>query len=561
MTASVVLDPAANLLPAKLWCRVFQYLTVVQLRRVRLTCANWKRLVDGDPALMERVTLRFPNGTNIDAKFRPKCVPPAARGAKFYACKISTVEPWWPEIGRNLTGLSVERCFVPISTLLDMLRRTPNLKRLVLDGVKHPPIFASTVVDFQLEQLEELTLVNVADPELLNLFCKLRSPLKKLAFNSAVESSSKPSPETLIRAVQDTEGTLEELRAPFDAPLMEALPTMRRLRLKRAAYSWGRGVAPILGFCKLQPALEELDISELSATDLTFNEIATLLPNLRRLSVRFEWESTALVPSFLDAIPQLQAVSMEGPLHFKGTQKITKLGTFHCPALLEFRLNSFTIPLGDMCQFFTNNPQITSVTLDQCKFGRWTDLLGALKRLPNLQRLKLHKVWTPNWNDPAELDASNLKYLELTFMDIPEAALIKLLSYLPKLEQLDAQFVKFLNDRVVHKFCQRLPKLTKLTIRKCPISDTSLHHINLHCKSLEQLDLCQTSGLSQQVVNQLKSRVEIVRFQPEPDLASKVKEWTLISVCLVLLYFMFQWYGFVGIAIVLPVFFVLELLK
>ncbi|KAL9695744.1 hypothetical protein quinque_015029 [Culex quinquefasciatus] len=531
MTASVVVDPVADLLPAKLWCRVFQYLTVVQLRRVRLTCAHWKRLVD------------------------------AARSAKFYACKISTVEPWWPEIGRNLTGLSLERCFVPISTLLGMLRRTPNLKRLVLDGVKHPPIVASAVVDFQLEQLEELTLVNVTDPELLNLFCKLRPPLKKLAFNYTAESSSKPSPEPLIRAVQDAEGTLEELRAPFDAPLMEALSTMGRLRLKRAAYSWGRGVAPVLGFCKLQPTLEELDISELSATDLTFNEIATLLPNLRRLSVRFEWESTALVPSFLDAIPQLAAVSMEGPLHFKGTQKITKLGTFHCPALREFRLNSFTIPLGDMCQFFTNNPQITSVTLDQCKFGRWTDLLGALKRLPNLQRLKLHKVWTPNWNDPAELDASNLKYLELTLMDIPEAALIKLLSYLPKLEQLDAQFVKFLNDRVVHKFCQRLPKLTKLTIRKCPISDTSLHHINLHCKSLEQLDLCQTSGLSQQVVNQLKSRVEIVRFQPEPDLASRVKEWTLISVCLVLLYFMFQWYGFVGIAIVLPVFFVLELLK
>lgn len=269
MTASAVLDPVANLLPAKLWCRVFRYLTVVQLRRVRLTCAHWKRLVDGDPTLMERVALRFPNGTNIDAKYRPKCVPPAARGAKFYECKISTVEPWWPDIGRNLTGLSLERCFVVISTLLSMLQRAPNLKRLVLDGVKHPPIFASTVVDFQLEQLEELTLANVVDLELLNLFCKLRSPLKKLVFNYAFPAgSSKTSPKPLIRCVQDTEDTLEELRAPFNAPLMEALPTMGRLRLKRAAYSWGWGVAPILGFCKLQPALEELDISELSATDL-----------------------------------------------------------------------------------------------------------------------------------------------------------------------------------------------------------------------------------------------------------------------------------------------------
>ncbi|KAL1399888.1 hypothetical protein pipiens_007875 [Culex pipiens pipiens] len=89
-TAKPDLDIVSRV-PSKVWEQIFGHVSVLQLLKFRLICRSWRSIVDGCPALMKRILLKFPEGFVLDREYKPEYLVPA-RNLSLEKVRISTVD-------------------------------------------------------------------------------------------------------------------------------------------------------------------------------------------------------------------------------------------------------------------------------------------------------------------------------------------------------------------------------------------------------------------------------------------------------------------------------------
>ncbi|KAL1398627.1 hypothetical protein pipiens_008805 [Culex pipiens pipiens] len=173
-------------LAAELWEQIFLRVPRGHLLKLRQTCHYWRNIVDGSPALRDRLHVKFPRYVQY---YDLSLIPPVGRFSfEFYSFSVfPDVGSWWPKVGGFVTVLCLGRCKFP----LELLRHTPNLKHLQLFYVK---LVEFDNPDFELHKVEELT-VEYVDPDILKVLGQVITNLRTFNINGSVMDASEEADE------------------------------------------------------------------------------------------------------------------------------------------------------------------------------------------------------------------------------------------------------------------------------------------------------------------------------------------------------------------------------
>uniref|UniRef100_A0A8D8CGK4 (northern house mosquito) hypothetical protein n=1 Tax=Culex pipiens TaxID=7175 RepID=A0A8D8CGK4_CULPI len=174
-------------LAPELWEQIFLRVPPGHLLKLRQTCRYWRNIVDGSPALRDRLHVKFPH--DGDQHYAPFLIPPVG-WFRFEFASFSVlpyVGWWWPKVGESVTVLCLGRCEFP----LELLRHTPNLKELLLFYVK---LVEFDNPDFKLRKVKALK-VEYVDPDILKVLGQVISNLKLFCFNGSVMDASEEADE------------------------------------------------------------------------------------------------------------------------------------------------------------------------------------------------------------------------------------------------------------------------------------------------------------------------------------------------------------------------------
>uniref|UniRef100_A0A8D8BJC5 (northern house mosquito) hypothetical protein n=1 Tax=Culex pipiens TaxID=7175 RepID=A0A8D8BJC5_CULPI len=212
--------------PPEVWAQIFQHLDVPALKQVRQTCSYLKATVDENSCFMGQVRLKLPETTTLDRFFG---VDVPARSVLLRSSRVEAVELWWPRVGRWLYDLQLERCRMSVSTLVGMLRATPQLKRLTLKTVE----FSTGVVGegFRLDKLEEL-VVDCPDESgvTLDLLPAFGSGCPRLkSFTYLYPKHPEVDQLKVVDFLKQVQGTIEEVKLFYSEFVMDAIAEMERM--------------------------------------------------------------------------------------------------------------------------------------------------------------------------------------------------------------------------------------------------------------------------------------------------------------------------------------------
>lgn len=226
---------ALELLPVKIWTKVFQSLSGCQLRQIRLTCRSWNRIVGGSSSLMNKFVLRLPKDIIMDQNCAEVELLSSCKSRYSHIVldqiRIIQVNSWWPLIAANLESLSITKCQITITTLLTMLGSTHNLKSLTFtSGLFFDANDCPTEVNFALPSLEKLILYDVDQAVLLDVFRRLCPGLKmfKIISGSCVETH----PQKVFQLIRAAKSSLKAVELPAVQSLWQSIATIDGLNLK-----------------------------------------------------------------------------------------------------------------------------------------------------------------------------------------------------------------------------------------------------------------------------------------------------------------------------------------
>ncbi|EDS43987.1 conserved hypothetical protein [Culex quinquefasciatus] len=351
-------------LPPELWSQIFAHLKPQQLLRIRLVCHRWKAIVDRERSLWARLRIKFPDEVTLDENFRPFIAP--AADVQLEAVRIVTVDSWWPT---HLTCVRMRGCQVSLESFLGMLRRTPNLTQLELIYVEFTSGGNPEVVDFRLERLESLELIQYSD-DLLDLFGRLCPRLRELSLEDDGEHDRVTA--RLIESVQDTLQRLKLWMTPY---VLQKMSLLERLQLKSVELTDLQEDEYALSVSRFQPSLEELLVTIRRNSVLC--EIGTNLPGLKRLTVGLVEEDGL---DFLATMPLLEE------LDIGGGQEALNFNGFHCPNLTKLTLDGVELVASSLRVL---SSKLKELKFEKCAMDSWSDLLAVLAAQSSLLRLDL----------------------------------------------------------------------------------------------------------------------------------------------------------------------------
>lgn len=179
-------------LPPEVLVHIFRHLPVSDLGTARLTCLRWNAVVRDSAMLMKQFELII--GQRLLERFGKErglldqvLLFKSLGGVSFVRTTDNPLEvigPFWDKFGATLQKVRFKECTLSAQTVLQVLRKTPNLKSFSLDESSsntmayHTPTWAS----FRLDQLEKLDL-HIQDDRFLNLFGQLAPSLRVLKFD------------------------------------------------------------------------------------------------------------------------------------------------------------------------------------------------------------------------------------------------------------------------------------------------------------------------------------------------------------------------------------------
>uniref|UniRef100_A0A8D8ADD8 (northern house mosquito) hypothetical protein n=1 Tax=Culex pipiens TaxID=7175 RepID=A0A8D8ADD8_CULPI len=436
-------------LPPKLWIEIFRNLDKRSMLRVRSTCRRWRDIVDQNQSLRKEFGIRFLFKTTFDEQFSPENLFPASCATLFRAT-IVTVDAWWPPFGAGLTELFLGNCEVALPVLLGMLKETPNLTKLTLGGINYTTA-EEVEVDFRLDKLDYL-----ASDWVFEVFRNMAPRLRRLKLSSELDEEQEAKACRLLEAVQ---GTLRELEGNLTPFMLKKIAGMDRLELKSLVHRGEADLAVQLSRMKL--SIEELDVI---ADNEDLCKIGRNLAKLRKARFALK-DSEPVVPSFLDEMPLLKV------LHLEGIGAFLNLNLLKSAHLISLHLDQFNFTVDCLQRYLTNCPNLQVLAISNCALDSWSDIFTA--RFNSLRCLRL---WS-NWVDKDIMSVPE-KLIHLTELFISDhkmttELLVKLLLQCPRLAKLTIGLMETINDEFVGML-SRFPHLRELHIYGCPLTDKAV---------------------------------------------------------------------------------------
>lgn len=211
--------------------------------------------------------------------------------------------------------------------------------------------------------------------------------------------------------------------------------------------------------------------------------------------------------SFLNAfnLEQFRVVRNQPPINNAGSTVVNFHGC-RCQKLQQLELYGLEpSDWEDFYEFFNGAPNLHSVTLSAITIDAWSDVFETLP-MTKLRSLSLSAIilTTDVILDSLVEYYENLRCLKLDNVAMYVQSLRVLFRLCPNLEVVSIRYVGSLDDFSVLVLCQKLKRLSELTIYACPITNVSIEHIIEHCKELERLDIQNCPGITPAVINQIR---------------------------------------------------------
>lgn len=487
-------------LSGDIWKAVFRYLSVFQLKKVRLTCHAWRRIVDVSRLLSDQLAFII-RCEDLDRDFAPHCRLPV-HSVLIFTSNFINVNHWWPDLGANLSHLYLRLCHLSLPMIAGMLRQTPNLNNLGLKDIfLLPPVaWNGTAVNFRLEKLSHFSLSNIPDP-LAKLMRRLICPRLK-CFGCAWDVSAPQDDEQLIiDFIRDSQDTLKTTRLTPTVDILAGISSLNRLQLQDVTF-WCNPdqIEHVLNFTRKQASIEKLSLLDLALPELVVLQICANLPALKHLTVNLDYVPIWQPSSLFELAPNLEylKVNIMGfakfATHDNYREYRTKtVGDFRdciAPRLREINLTDI-YPSTNLQSFLRQCPNLHTVLLDLAcdDFPSLTSTLplGQLRTL-TLRSLTILTPWPSNLG-PYE----NLRRLALYHVRTSKATLTQMLTACPNLEVLTLCWIA--GDDQVRLVCERFARLKQLELHQCPITDRSVDAL-LEARVLELLTVHGCYGLS-----------------------------------------------------------------
>lgn len=176
-------------------------------------------------------------------------------------------------------------------------------------------------------------------------------------------------------------------------------------------------------------------------------------------------DSEPVVPSFLDEMPLLKV------LHLEGIGAYLNLNLLKSAHLISLHLDQFNFTVDCLQRYLTNCPNLQVLAISNCALDSWSDIFTA--RFNSLRCLRL---WS-NWVDKDIMSVPE-KLIHLTELFISDhkmttEPLVKLLLQCPRLAKLTIGLMETINDEFVGML-SRFPHLRELHIYGCPLTDKAV---------------------------------------------------------------------------------------
>lgn len=491
--------PTQDLLPVEMWTKVFMNLSVIQLRKVRMTCRSWNQIVSGCPKLMEKMVARLPKDIILDEECEQAKLLSFSK-SRYVHFSISDsiiihVDSWWPFVAETLESLSLSACQITITTLLTMLKPLHNLKSLTFAGdscldIRRCPI----VLNFQLPSLETLILQDVNHSDTLDLFRQIFPQLKvfKLLNNSYTEAQR----AKVVQLIETVKGTLEDVEVPMSAQLWDSIRSISGIRFKKislAEYKVISSTPPIMEnylieLCQKHANIEALRMTKsIIQNEATLEAIARSLVHLKDLKLTIGGRNCSFnfLSHFLELTTLDIGISKDSYTHFK-------LDISNCrnDNLSSLNLTKVSISAG----LADSLPNIRVIKLIRCELPCWSIVFDP--QLKALQSVTLESVEILNKQEYLADYCEQLRSLSISQCKIPRKFLVAIFTLCPKLNVVNLEKLDNIDDDVVLILSLKLKNLQKVSIISCgKTTKLSVKYIlknNMHiesCKFLENYNV------------------------------------------------------------------------
>ncbi|XP_039436818.1 uncharacterized protein LOC120418455 [Culex pipiens pallens] len=497
---------------------ILQYLNLFQLKLLRATSRGLKRLIDESPTFVNKCFGDIPFGTVMDRGYEP-AVWVRVHQVRIKHCTVISVSTWWPRLADHLTYIYIDHSAFMLPALAEILRNSPNVATLGLHHLRliNPNDRAEKYANFRLAKLTYFSLGKVHEQiaELMRLVIR---PPQLTNFGCVWDHEPDDDEQLIVDFLEASQGTMKYLGLSPTQEMLQQIGNFERFAPIAATLYCSRFQAEhVVNFSCRVASLTRLILEEISLSDGIILEICSYLPNLKDLNVCIFCPET-WKPSFLDAAPKLEflAVQHKPPDGFTHSVpyegfllghpcRPTTVGDFAlCPPspnLKEIILTGIN-PKPNLHNYLLQSPNLRSVTLD-FRSENFSTILRTVP-LAKLQTLTLRSMSIPALELTTVNRFPNLRKLTIVRVEIPSPVLQPLLAMCPGLETVRALF-SIADDGDVRFMCENLPRLTRLELFQCPLTDAAIAHIISFGHRLEKLHISSCYGVSEGAQRQLKA--------------------------------------------------------
>lgn len=492
--------PPIPSLPPEVLAHIFQYLPASDLLSLRLTCSRWNVLIRDSSTLTQKFELFFTCGLLSQVTSAGRLLDrllllfKRLGGVSFSrteANPLQSIGPFWDQFGVTLQKLTFKECNVSAQTVVQILRKTPNLKSFSLDDKSSGGMayYTPTWASFRLDRLEKVDL-HVEDDRFLNLFGQLAPNLRVLKFDGKWKVRDQLF-TTLIPLIKNRKDTLKKLtlRLIQTSPeLLDEIGLIKGLELTAVSLqNWEcLDDRTLSRFLRRQRYLQQFKFNrELLVEPGMLDRLTDTQPYLRCVQI---CTRNADVPRFFRHTPYLEHLKLS-----LGESPIIDLSYNRSPKLTKLSLSGYNILKTRLAPFFQNSPNIRHLTLEYCRQPNVTEFLDTIAELRSLHYFKLanhsSKVGKLTTDDSTKNHWPQLTTLHLRSCELTPGTVKALIHRAPNLSTVIIENVTLQDDDIltITKNLGRLRIIT-LTHPRDDLSETALGYLKKYGRNLKRLE-------------------------------------------------------------------------
>uniref|UniRef100_A0A8D8NIX8 (northern house mosquito) hypothetical protein n=1 Tax=Culex pipiens TaxID=7175 RepID=A0A8D8NIX8_CULPI len=511
--------------PPEVLVHIFRHLPVSGLRTARLTCLRWNAVIRDSALLMKRFELFI--GQRLLERFGKEhglldqvLLFKSLGGVSFVRTTDNPLEvigPFWNQFGATLRKVRFKECTISAQTVLQVLRKTPNLKSFALDESSSNTMayYTPTWASFRLDRLEKLDL-HVEDDRFLNLFGQLAPNLSVLKFDGKWKVSDQLF-KTLLPLIRSCKDTLKKLTLKLiqtSPELLEEIGSIKGLQLTAISLKNWEYIEDqtITRFLRYQRSLEQFKCNnECYLESGMLHRLSETQSKLRCVQISTQ---SADLSRFFKHAPNLEHLKLS-----LGDSQSIDLSHSRCPKMKKMHLTGFNILKAKLVPFFQQSPNIRHLTLENCRQPNITELIETIGELRSLEYLKLFNL-SPKVGKLSTADSSlnqwpHLTTLYLRSCKLAPGTIAALVHRAPNLSTVIVENVT-LQDPDVLSITKNLPRLRLLTLThpRDDLCETALGYLKKYGRGLKRLEF---SIASEEITEKYRDR-EFAKALPGVDI-------------------------------------------